>query len=160
MRTERTPTTALSGGHASEDSLAASTTILAAPYIVFKLDSFDGPGSSGAAPLKSEDVGIQDNATATGNAARALWSLARLNVASSLLARSTGGVGVGGPLCVGVDCDEGFFRKWCMVDGGIERNNVCESPSPARRLNVIVRRSILWTPEFGAQARSFRLTCH
>ena len=86
---------------------------------------------------------MQDNATATGNAARALWSLARLKVASSLLTCSTGGVGVDGLLCVGVDCDEGFFRKWRMVDGGVQRNNVRGSPSPAWRLNVIVRKSIL-----------------
>ena len=47
MRTERAPTTALRGKSISDDSLAISTAILAAPYAVFQPDSFDDPGLLG-----------------------------------------------------------------------------------------------------------------
>ena len=36
-------------------------------------------------------------------------------VASSFFMNSIGDVGVGGKVFVGVDDDEGFRRKWCMV---------------------------------------------
>ena len=74
MSTERTPTTALSGGHISEDSLAASTTILAVPYAVFQPDPFDEVGSSGVVSLGSQDGEIKDNAMALDDATRALLS--------------------------------------------------------------------------------------
>ena len=41
MRTEIAPTTALSGGNISTDSLAISTVILAAAYAVLQRDSLD-----------------------------------------------------------------------------------------------------------------------
>ena len=55
MRTDRAPTTALSGKNMSEDSLAISTAIFAAPYAVLQPDSLDDPGSS--APVLEESGG-------------------------------------------------------------------------------------------------------
>ena len=118
MRTARAPTTALSGKNISEDSFAISTAILAAPYAVIQPDSLDDPGSSGAMPKESQDGEPIDNAMTLDEAASTLGFLVPrgLIVASSFM-NSTGDVGVGGRLFVGV-ADEGFLRKWCIVDGG------------------------------------------
>ena len=53
MRTERAPTTALSGKNISDDALAISTAILAVPYAVFQTDSLDDPGSFAALSVGS-----------------------------------------------------------------------------------------------------------
>ena len=129
MRTERAPTTALSGKNISEDALAISTAILAVPYAAFQTDSFDDPGSLGAVSVGSQEEEAMARAMALDTAASALRSLTRgRNVASSCLMYSEiGRVGVGGGLFVGVIDDEDFFRRWRMVD---ERtNNVCRPSS-------------------------------
>ena len=45
MKTERAPTTALRGKNISEDALAKSMAIFAAPYAVSQPDSLDDPGA-------------------------------------------------------------------------------------------------------------------
>ena len=111
MRMASAPTTALSGKNISEDSLAISTAILAAPYAVIQPDSFDDPGSLSAASERSQEGEAIDNAMALDEATSALESLTRGWVfVSSLFTHSTGDVGVGGKLFVGV-ADEGFLRK-------------------------------------------------
>lgn len=113
MRTERAPTTALSGKHISDDSLVVSIAIFAAPYAAIQLDSFDDPDSSGRVSVGSQDGEAIDNAMALDEAARALRSLARgWNVASSFFMYSTmGGVDARCGLFEGEAGDEGFFRK-------------------------------------------------
>ena len=107
------PTTALSGKNISEDALAISTAILAAPYAVLQTDSVDDPDSSGVLSVGSQDGEAIARAITLDEAASALRSLARgWNVASSCFMYSTiGGAGVDGGLFVGVDDDEDFFRK-------------------------------------------------
>jgi hypothetical protein len=119
MRTERAPTTALSGKHISEDSLAISTAIFAAPYAVLQPDSLDDPGSSSAVSEGLEDGEAIDNARALDEAASVLGFLAwGWVVASSCFMCSTiGDVGVGGGLFVGVAGDEdGFLRNRGMEE--------------------------------------------
>ena len=116
MRTARAPTTALSGKNISEDSLAISTAILAAPYAVLQPDSSDVPASSGSEG--SQDGEPIDNAMALDEATSALGSLAlEWAATSSFFVNSIGSVGAGGWLSVGVADDEEFFQKYCMVDG-------------------------------------------
>jgi len=111
MRTESAPTTALSGKNISDDSLAISTAILAAPYAVLQPDSFDDPGSSSAVSERSQEGEAIDNAMALDEAASALGSLTWGRIfASSFFMYSAGDVGVGGMLFVGV-ADEEFLRK-------------------------------------------------
>ena len=114
MRTERAPTTALSGKNISEDALAISTAILATPYAVFQTDSVVDPGLSGVLSVGSRD----GEAMAFDEAARVLPSLDRgREVASScFMCFAISGVDVGGGLFVGVAGGEGFFRKRCMVE--------------------------------------------
>ena len=107
MRTERAPTTAVSGKNKSEDALAISTAILAAPYAVFHADSPDDPGSLIGVSMGSEDGEAIDRAIALDEAASNLVSLAR----ACFMYFMTGNVGVGGGLSVGVTADEDFFRK-------------------------------------------------
>ena len=115
MRIASAPTTALSGKNISEDSLAMSTAILAAPYAVLQPDSFDDPGSLSAVFERSQEGEAMDNAMALDEAASALVSLTRgWVVASSFFMHSTSDVGVDGRLFVGVS-DGGFLRKWCMA---------------------------------------------
>jgi len=135
MRTARAPATALSGKNISEDSLAISTAILAAPYAVTQPDSLGSPGSSGAIPKEPQDGEPIDRAMTLDEAASTLGSLARGYIAaSSCFMKSTGNVGVVGRLFVGV-ADEGFLRKWCMVDGGTTRGRSSSAP----RLNTYHR---------------------
>ena len=77
MRTERAPTTALSGKNISEDALAISTANLAAPYAVFQADSLDEPGSLDAVSVGSQDGEAMARAMALDEAASALQSLVR-----------------------------------------------------------------------------------
>ena len=111
MRTASAPTTALSGKNISEDSLAISMAILAAPYAVIQPDSFDDPGSLSAASERSQEGEAIDNAMALDEAASALGSLiCGWIVVSSLFMYSAGDVGVDCRLFIGVvDCD--FLRK-------------------------------------------------
>ena len=111
MRTARAPTTALSGKNISEDSLATSTAILAAPYAVLQRDSLDDPGSSGAVSEGSQDGEPIDNAMTLDEAASTPGSFLALGwiVASSFM-NSIDDVGVGGWLLIGV-VDEDFLRK-------------------------------------------------
>ena len=120
VRTERAPTTALSGKNISEDAFATSTAILAIPYAVRQPDSLEDPGSlsMGSKALSAVSMGLQngeaiDRAMALDEAASALLSLARgWNVASSCFMYSAiGDVGVDGGLFVGVDGGGDFFRK-------------------------------------------------
>lgn len=110
--------TALSGGSMSEESFVISTTIFAAPYAAFQLDSLDDPGSSGAASVRSQDGRAVDKAMTLDVAASALRSLAwGWNLASSCFMCSTiGDVGVRGGPFVGVAGGKTFSRKWRMVD--------------------------------------------
>ena len=112
MRTESAPTTALSGKNISDDSLAISTAILAAPYAVLQPDSLDDPGSPGLVSVGSQDGKAIDDATALDEAASALGPLTRgWIVAISFFMCSTGSVpGVDGWLFVG-GVDRGFLRK-------------------------------------------------
>lgn len=111
MSTERTPVTALSGGHRPEDSLAISTAILAVPYAVFQADSFDESNSSGVISLGSQAGETKDNAMALVEAARVLgsFSLGRWNAASCLFMYSAGGAGARSLLGAGVEDDKAFF---------------------------------------------------
>ena len=113
MKTESAPTTALSGKNISDDALAISTVILAAPYAVFQTDCLDDPGSLSALSVGSQDGEAMARAMALDEAARALRSLARgWNVVSSSFMYSTiGDVGVGCGPFVGVADDKDFFRK-------------------------------------------------
>ena len=113
MRTESAPTTALSGKNISDDALAISTAILAAPYAVFQTDSLDDPGSSGTVSVGSQAEEAMARAKALEAAASALRSLTLgCNVASScLMYCEIGLVGVGGGVFVRVADDEDFFRK-------------------------------------------------
>ena len=77
MRTERAPTTALSGKNISEEALAISTAIFAVPYAVFQADSLDDPGLSGALSVGSQEGEAKASAMALEEAARALRSLVR-----------------------------------------------------------------------------------
>jgi len=72
MRTASAPTTALSGGNISEDSLAISTAILAIPYAVLQTDSFDGSVSLSAVSERSRGMEAIDNAMVLDEAASAL----------------------------------------------------------------------------------------
>ena len=114
MRTARAPTTALSGKNISDDSLAISTAILAAPYAVLQPESFDGPGSLNAVSEMSQEGEAIENAMALDEATSALGSLTwGWIVASSFVMYSTGDVGGDGRLSAGVaDSElEGFLRK-------------------------------------------------
>ena len=71
MRTASAPTTALSGKNISEDSLAISTAILAAPYAVLQPDSSDDSGSSLPMSEGSQDEGPIDKAIELDEAASA-----------------------------------------------------------------------------------------
>ena len=71
MRTASAPTTALSGKSISEDSLATSTAILAAPYAVLQPDSLDDSGSSLPASEGSQGKGCIDKAIELDEAASA-----------------------------------------------------------------------------------------
>jgi len=130
MRTERAPTTALSGKNISEDSLAASTAILAVPYTVVQPDSLDGPGSLGAVSKGSREGEPIDNAITPDEAARALGSLVRGWIAASSFMNSTGDAGVGGGLFVGIADGEGFLRRRYMVDERMTK--LWDLSSPAR----------------------------
>ena len=127
MKTERAPTTALSGKNISDDALAISTVILAAPYAVLQADSLEDPGSLGTVSVESQDGEAMARAMALEAATSALRSLTRgCNVASSCLMYSiTGDVGVG-ELFGGAALDGDFFRKWRMV-GTMRIVHVCGS---------------------------------
>ena len=97
----------------SEDSLATSTAIFAAPYAVLQPDSLDDPGSS--APVSEGSGGGQpiDRAMEPDEATSALGFLALERIlATSFVMNSIGDLGVGGGLFRGVDdADEDFLRK-------------------------------------------------
>ena len=76
-RTESAPTTALSGKNISEDALAISTAILAAPYAIVQHDSLDDPGSSDGVSVGLQDGEAIARAMALEEAPSALLSLAR-----------------------------------------------------------------------------------
>jgi len=119
MRTARAPTTALSGKNISEDSLATSMAILAAPYAVLQPDSFDDPGPSVPAleGLGSEDAEKTDKAMELDEAASVFGSLAlECALTISFLMNSIGDLGVGGGLFIGVVDGGDFPRKRRMVD--------------------------------------------
>jgi len=125
MRTASAPTTALSGKNISEDSLAISTAILAAPYAVLQLFSFNDPGSLSAVSERSQEREGTDNAMALDEAASALGSLTRgWIVVSSFFARSTGDVDVDGRVFVGV-VDGGFILKRGIAE---QRTTTCKNP--------------------------------
>lgn len=112
MRTASAPTTALRGKNISEDSLAISMAILAAPYAVFQPDSLDDPGSLDAVSEGSQGGEPIESAITLDEAASALASLLiRGWVVVSSFMNSIGDVGVGGGPSVGVAADEGFLRK-------------------------------------------------
>ena len=121
MRTERAPTTALSGKHMSEDALAISTAIFAASYAVPQHDSSDGPGSSRTVSVGSQDGEAMDKAIALVDAASAPmflvwgWIVARPCFMWSTIGR----VVVGGRLFIGLADCEGSVRKRCIVDARI-----------------------------------------
>lgn len=129
MRTDRAPTTALSGKNISDDSFAISTAILAPAYAVFQPDSLDEPGSFGAVSKGSQSGEPIDNAMTPDEAASTLESLVLRGtiVASSFFMNSTGDVGVGGRSFVGVVAADDFLRKWCIVDEGTTN---CRTPLP------------------------------
>jgi hypothetical protein len=132
MRTTSAPTTALSGRNISEDSLAISTAILAAPYAVFQPDSLEDPGSLGAVSERSQEGEPIDKAIALDETASVLGSLVLENVrTTSFFMNSIGDVGVGGGLFIGVADDEGFPHGWCMV-GNRTR---CRRHLPRRHLH-------------------------
>jgi hypothetical protein len=124
MRTERAPTTALSGNNISEVSLAISTAILATPYAVFQLDSLDDPGSFGVESAGSQLSEVMENAMALVEATSAFGFPTRVGriVASSCLMCST--IGDGGGLSVGLAGGGVFFRR-----RGMEEDNKCGSRS-------------------------------
>ena len=112
MRTERAPTTALSGRIISEEALAISTAILAAPYAAFQADSLDDPGSLSAVSVGSHEGETTERPMLLGEAASVLLSLTRgWDATSSFTYFTIDGVGVGGGPLVGVAGDEDFFRK-------------------------------------------------
>lgn len=127
MRTERAPTTALSGKNISDDALVISTAILATPYAAFQAFSLDDPGSSSIVSVGPQSGEAIAKAMALDEAASALRSFTRgWNVASSCFMYSTmGDVGVGGGLFVGVAGDEDFFRKRFMTEG---KATLCLAP--------------------------------
>ena len=131
MRTERAPTTALSGKHISEDALAISTAIFAASYAVPQHDSPDDPGSSRTVSVGSQDGEPMDKATALVDAASAPMLLNRgwIVVRPCFMCSTIGGVGVGGRLPVGLVDDEGSFKKGRIVGA---RTTKCWSPVPLR----------------------------
>ena len=107
MRTVSAPITALSGKSMSEDSLATSTVILAAPYAVLQPDSLDDSGSSLRTSGGSQDEEQIDKAIELDEAASAPGFLAlEWALTTSFLMKL---VDVGG-LSVGV-ADEDFVRK-------------------------------------------------
>ena len=115
MRTERAPTTALSGKNKSEDALAISTAILAAAYAVLQRDSLDDPPSLGVVSPRSQEGEAIDKEVAPEDASGALRSLA--GVADPCPVGSViGGVGVRGVLFIGFAEDEDFLRRRRMVD--------------------------------------------
>ena len=150
MRTERAPTTALSGKNISEDSLATSTAILAVPYAVFQPDSPydvfqpdspDDPGSLSAVSKGSREGEPIDNAMTPDEAASALVSLVRGWIVASFFMNSTGDAGVVGGLFFGIADGEGFLRRLCMVE---ERMTECGTPPSlsARRLSATGNRHL------------------
>lgn len=129
MKTERAPKTALSGRSISEDSLAVSRAIFAAPYAVLQPDSLDDPDSLGALSVGSQDGEAIDEAIIVDEATSDLKSLTPGWVASSFFMYSTiGDVEVGGGLFVALADDEG--RKWCMIDA---RRVTCVGHFPGLR---------------------------
>ena len=76
IKMDMAPATAFRGGNISEDSLATSTAILAAPYAVFQAESFSGttPPSPGASWI-SENAEPMVRAMAVVEAARTLGFL-------------------------------------------------------------------------------------
>ena len=119
MRTARAPTTALSGKNISEDSLAISTAILAAPYAVLQADSWDDPSPSEPVSEGSQDAEPIDEAMELDEATSAFGLLVLEWVrTTSFFLNSIGNVGTGGTgLSVGVADGEAFRRKRGMVDG-------------------------------------------
>jgi hypothetical protein len=76
MRTARAPATALRGNSTSEDSLATSMAILAAPYAAFQHDSFDDSAASEPASEEFKNGEAIDKAIELDETASALGSLA------------------------------------------------------------------------------------
>ena len=108
MRTERAPTTALSGKNISDDSLAISTANFAAPYTVLQPESLDGPGSPTAVSEGSKDGEPVDKAIELDEALRFLaleWVLTTFFFVSSI-----GVVGKGDGLFIGIADGERFLR--------------------------------------------------
>lgn len=132
MRTASAPKTALSGNNISEDSLAISTAIFAAPYAVLQPDSLDDPGSLSAASERSQDGEAIDRAIAHDEKASAFVSFFSLErvLATPPFISSIGVVGVGGGLFICVADDEDFSRRWCMLDGATTkcRRHPCQMP--------------------------------
>lgn len=95
----------------------------------------DDPGSSSAISLGLKDAETIDSGIALDEAASALLSLVRWNIASFLLIYSAGGVGVDGPLFVGVDDDGDVLGGWRMVNARIQRHQL---HFPAGSLIVVV----------------------
>lgn len=122
MRTVRAPTTALSGKNISEDSLAISRAILAAPYAVLQPDSFDDPASSAPVSEGSQSGESMDKAIELDEGASAIGYLVLgCTLETSFFVNPFGNVGLpGGGLFVAGDDD--FRRKWCMVD---DRTTTC-----------------------------------
>ena len=99
------PTTAFSGGHESEDSLAVSTTILAIAYVVCRIASIPWTVVlSPDEPRVSPDGEPMESAIPADRVVSALESL--------FFTRSAGDVKVGAGTSAGV-LD---LRKWCITE--------------------------------------------
>lgn len=109
MRTARAPTTALRGGSISEDPLATSMAILAAPYAAFQRDSFDDPASSERVSKGFHDGEQIDKAMELDETASALGSPA-FKVEWVRATSFMNLIGDVGGLLVGVTSDGDCFR--------------------------------------------------
>ena len=105
--------TALSGGNISEESLAVSRAILAAPYAALQADSLVDPGLSGTRSVGSEDGEGVERAIALDEVPRTLLlSTLGWDVADPFFLWSTvDNGGADGGLCGEVPDGEINFRK-------------------------------------------------
>ena len=113
--------TALRGRNMSEDSLAASTSILAAPYVVLHFDSLCDSGSSLPTSEGSQGEERIDKAIELDTAARAPGFLALEWALTTFGLTKLAGVGV---------VEEGFLRKGIMAGS---RTKTCQDPACASR---------------------------
>lgn len=121
--------TALSGGSISDESLAISTAIFAAPYADLQADSLVDPGLSGTRSVGSEDGRVVDDGVAPNEAASPPLLTWGLGVAEPFFTFfAAGGGGVGDGLCGGFVDDEGFFLKRGMVNARTKSRRFSRRP--------------------------------